>query len=243
MTLTKQIVYNAILGVVTNTPSSTGSAWPYALTWNYQTFNTITDVHVVLTQNQNGDVPQAPSNIINGSGVITDSRGLPVYTGLFPIFSQNVYVTSQIGTAVTLNAIPYSGDAPFRLWWLAKNVPLKGAIIAPDFVTKTRLNFLNSTYVSEVPSAFENNVAVFNASGGIKDVAVPALLPQFEHFEISSTGITTVTLAQEPYPNTDIVMVDDGRQYNSYNISIKDIVFNEPLNKGQVVLVNYWYQP
>jgi hypothetical protein len=182
--LVKHIKEHKILGL----PSGAGEGSSGVVRfWAYQDFTSITGINLTINQNDNATTSYAPvnANIINNSIVLTDQNGKAVYTGATNLFSALVSGVNTNQT-VTLTGIPQAARAPFRLWYLIEqsNQPA-GRSEAPKFVTKSRIELLNATYVDQtgdtmtgeliVPTFKTGNVAggnytEFEADGTMKMV-------------------------------------------------------------------------
>jgi len=109
--------------------------------------------------------------------VVTTTNGNPIYTNTAELPTELVTVSTQIGTAVTLDSTPAAGEGTIRIWYLYTIVGSSGPSnmeIAPRFVVESRsqyidLRFLNSALnLSDLASAStaRSNLGFTNATSG-----------------------------------------------------------------------------
>jgi hypothetical protein len=121
--------------------------------WFYQDFSAGQTSPITLTGNDNGTGGALwdSANIVNSSAVLTDTDGNPLYSNSAALPSQQVLVTSHIGTDVTYSPNPDSSFGTVRCWYLyqqpAGSAPV-GLQIAPQFVIESRAEYMDGRFLN-----------------------------------------------------------------------------------------------
>lgn len=121
--------------------------------WLYQDFPAGTASPITLTANDNGTgLVFSAAAVVNNSAVVTKLTGLPIYNDAANEIPANLVTASNpAGATVLLSSTPDAAEGGVRVWYLyvlsLGNLPLD-LVVAPDFVTQTRINFLDTTYLN-----------------------------------------------------------------------------------------------
>jgi len=124
------------------------------LGWAWQDYSSIPGTGVTITRNDNGTMLEDfdPAKIISDTAVIVtkDNPDAFAYTGTIPLISTKVSVTSHTGDSVTLNAVPHTSYADFRIYYLYRfEVLPTDYTIAPSFIRNTNIVEIDNLFISE----------------------------------------------------------------------------------------------
>ena len=123
------------------------------LGWGYQDYPAGSGPNLTITANENGSVLFNSTSVVSNSATVVrvlDPESF-AYTGTTKLFSSKVEVTSQIGTAVRLDAIPNVSWGAIRVYYMynyGKSLP-DSYTLAPDFINSKELAEVQALFVSE----------------------------------------------------------------------------------------------
>lgn len=135
--------------------TSTAGAISSGRWWFYQDFAAGSGPGITLTGNDNGSggsLSWNSANVVTNSAVVTDTNGNPVFSSTTETPANEVSVSSNSGATVTLNATVDASFGTVRIWYLytASTGALPANMeVAPDFVKKARIEWLDSHFLNQ----------------------------------------------------------------------------------------------